>query len=165
MSSMQTRLGDLAIRVATECKSLRMLVNGNAGDLTSLSTGAKANLVAAINELKAAIDGLPAGLQINDSATLSGATWSSTKISAQLTALENRITNGVSAELDTLAEFAAAIGNDKDFAAHTVTSLGNRLRFDAPQALNGPQITQACANLGLGEPNTDFVGVFVAGLA
>ena len=38
MSNLQVRISDLATRVATECKSIRTLLNGNAADLSSLST-------------------------------------------------------------------------------------------------------------------------------
>jgi hypothetical protein len=53
--SLATNITDLATRVATEAKALRTLINGNATDLSSLTTTAKTNLVAAINELDAAI--------------------------------------------------------------------------------------------------------------
>jgi hypothetical protein len=53
--SLATNITDLATRVATEAKALRTLINGNAADLSSLTTTAKTNLVAAINELDAAI--------------------------------------------------------------------------------------------------------------
>ena len=59
MATLQTRLQDLATRIATEVKALRTLINGNAADLTALTTTAKSNLVAAINE----VDGDLAGKQ------------------------------------------------------------------------------------------------------
>lgn len=51
MASLATRLTDLTTRIATEFKSLRTLVNGNASTNAALRTTAKGNLVAAINEL------------------------------------------------------------------------------------------------------------------
>lgn len=53
--SLSTNITDLATRVATEAKALRTLINGNAADLSALTTTTKTNLVAAMNELKAAI--------------------------------------------------------------------------------------------------------------
>lgn len=53
--SLATNISNLATRVATEIKSVRTLVNGNAADLSSLTTTAKSNLVAAINELDSAL--------------------------------------------------------------------------------------------------------------
>jgi hypothetical protein len=54
------------------------------------------------------------------------------------------------AALDTLNEFAAALGNDANFATTTATSLGNRLRVDvATQGLTAGQKANAATNLGL----------------
>lgn len=167
MATLATRLTDLATRVATECKALRTLANGNAADLSALTTTAKGNLVAAINELQAEIDAVSAaaGAQINDGSSGATVTWSAQKIAAEIQAAKNSLTNGAAAALDTLAELAAALGGDANFAASTATALGNRIRYDAAQTLSAGQITQACANLGLGEPDTNFVGAFNAGLA
>lgn len=49
--SLAQRVSDLATRVSTEAKSLRTLINGNVAGLTGLTTTAKSNLVAAINEV------------------------------------------------------------------------------------------------------------------
>lgn len=51
--SFQTNVTNLAIRIATEVKALRTLINGNAADNSALTTTAKANLVLAINEVNA----------------------------------------------------------------------------------------------------------------
>lgn len=59
--SFETNLQDFATRVGTECKALRTLINGNALDLSGLTTTAKNNLVAAINEIDAAVTALEAG--------------------------------------------------------------------------------------------------------
>jgi len=50
--SLKTRIEDLAIRVATEFKSVKNKMTGNnSGDLSGLSTTTKTSLLAAINEL------------------------------------------------------------------------------------------------------------------
>jgi len=187
--SLQTNLQDLATRAATESKAIRTLLNGNQSSLAALTTTAKNNLVAAINELDAAIDALSAGAAgINDTVTATTSTWSSTKTSAEIGGLildsssattktwsaskiaaaiataKSELVNGAGAALDTLNELAAALGNDANFASTTTTALGNRVRFDAAQTLTSGQKTQACANLGLGEPETDLVATFNAGL-
>lgn len=59
--SLVTQLQDLTTRIATESKGLKTMLNGNAANLTGLTTTAKSNLVAAINELDAAIDAIVAG--------------------------------------------------------------------------------------------------------
>jgi len=171
--SLATNLTDLATRVATECKAIRTLVNGNAADLSALNTTAKANLVAAVNELKAGLDSAAGGAAgINDAATETTSTWSSSKISSQLTANLNAVLDGAPAALDTLNELAAAIGDDANFAATVTTALGNRVRTDtAAQGLTTTQQANARTNIDaasatdMGNPATDFVAVFNAGLA
>ena len=164
MSTLATRITDLATRLATECKSIRTLLNGNAADLSSLTTTQKTSLVAAINELKTAIDNSGSSITISDSTSSTTEVWSSSKIAAEIQAAKDALTNGAAAALDTLSELAAALDNDANFASTITTALGYRLRFDAVQTLTTEQKTQACANLGIGEPDTDFVTTFNSGL-
>lgn len=171
MATLQTRLENLATRIGTECKALRTLINGNAGDLSALTTTAKNNLVAALNELKAAVDAAGSAPEVNDALTNTTNTWSSQKISDQITAAINALANGAPAALNSIDELAAALGDDANFAATMTTALGNRLRFDAAQTLTAPQKVQANANLGsaslvdTGTLDTDFVAVFNAAAA
>ena len=51
--------------------------------------------------------------------------------------------------LDQLAEIAAAIGNDPNFAVTYANQLALRLRIDAAQSLNAPQQAFGRSNLGL----------------
>jgi len=121
--SLTTNVQNLALRVSTECKAIRTLVNGNAADLAGLTTTAKGNLVVAVNELKAAIGSL-----INDTTTGTGTTWSSTKINTEITNTVNAVLDGAPAALDTLNELAAALGNDANFAssfANIQTAVGD----------------------------------------
>ena len=74
------------------------------------------------------------------------------------------VSTGAPALLDTLDELAAALGDDPNFATTMTTALGNRVRYDAAQSLTAPQKTQACTNIGIGEPDTDFVATFNTGL-
>lgn len=163
--STASRIADLATRIATECKSLRTLLNANAVDLSSLTTTAKSSLVAAVNELDAEIAALAATAgAIDDGATTLSNTWSATKVAAEIQAAKNALTDGAASALDTLAEIAEALGNDANFAASVTTALGNRIRYDAPQTLTTPQQAQACANIGVGDPETNFVTTFNSGL-
>ena len=165
-----TRIADLTTRVATELKSHKTLINGNAADLSALTTTAKNNLVAALNELKAALDALGSSTVINDAATNLTQTWSSTKVSTEIAAALNALATGAPAALDTLDELAAALGDDANFAATITAALGNRVRVDAAQALTAPQQAQARTNIGsvaaadIGDPDTNFVTTFNAGL-
>lgn len=55
------------------------LINGKLGDLTSLTTTDKTNLVGALNELKALLDGAGVGVQIDDVTPSTSTVYSSTK--------------------------------------------------------------------------------------
>lgn len=169
--SLSSNLSDLATRVATECKSLRTLINGNAADLSALNTTAKSTLVAAVNELKGALDAIGSPATINDAATNGTQTWSSTKISGEITSALNNVLDGAPAALDTLNELAAAIADDAAFSATVTTALGNRVRVDtAAQGLNGTQQGNARTNIGaassadMGDHTTNFVTTFNTGL-
>ena len=164
MSTLIVRISDLATRMATECKSLRTLVNANGADLSALTTTQKASLVAAINELKTAVDNAGSSITISDSSSSTTQVWSSSKVASEITAAKNALTNGAAAALDTLSELASALGNDANFSSTITTALSYRLRFDAVQTLTTGQKTQACTNLGIGEPDTDFVTTFNSGL-
>ena len=163
--SLATQIIALAQAIGADVKDLRT----KQGDLTSLTTTAKGTLVAAINELKLALAG--AGAAINDTAG-NGATtvtWSADKIfdtiEAAKAAVKSDLTNGAAAALDTLNELAAALGNDPSFATTIATELGNRVRFDAAQALTTPQKLQACTNIGIGDPETNFASSYATAKA
>lgn len=169
--SLATNIGNLATRIATETKALRTLINGNAADLSSLTTTAKTNLVAAINELDSDIAAIGTPATINDAATNSTQTWSSDKITLEIGDALDAAIDGAPGALDTLNELAAAIGDDASFAATITTALGNRVRVDtAAQGLNGTEKTNALTNIGaiaatdVGDPTTNFVTTFEAGL-
>ena len=164
MSTLVVRISDLAARMATECKSIRTLVNANGVDLSALTTTQKSSLVAAINELKTALDALGTPITISDSTSSTTQVWSSSKIASEIQAAKDALTNGAAAALDTLSELASALGNDDNFSSTITTALSHRLRFDDEQTLTSDQKAQACTNLGIGEPDTDFVTTFNSGL-
>lgn len=177
MATLQVRLTDLATRVATEIKTLRTLLNGNVADNSALITTTKTNLVAAINEVKTQANALAAsgGALINDSSTASTVeTYSITKILAEIAdaraALKAEILGGASAAFDTLKELEDYLANSTGELTAITTALGNRLRFDAAQSLTAPQRVQGNANLGSlslvqsGDPDTNLVTIFEAGL-
>lgn len=170
MADLITRVQNLATRVATECKAIRTLVNGNAADLAALNTVQKGNLVAALNELHASIVAMGTPATINDGAQNAAQTWSSNKIAGEITAALNALTTGAPTALNTLDELAAALGDDANFAATITTALGNRVRVDAAQGLTAPQQLQARQNIGaqeaalIGDPDTNYVTTFNAGL-
>lgn len=175
MSTLVTRITDLAAAIAAEAKAHKVLINNNATDLSALTTTAKANLVAALNELRVLILSVQTTANnaavINDAGTTNHDAWSAQKIALEIQAAKDALVNGASTALDTLAELAAAIGNDANFAASVTTSLGNRVRYDSAQTLTAPQKAQAKSNidaygnLEIGTPDTDFATVFTTGLS
>lgn len=182
--SLQTRLQDLATRIATECKSIRTMINGNAANLSALTFGTKTNLVVALNELKVELDSVASagGATINDGANVSTTqTYSITKIQELLDSVDTDITDtvaalkaeilgGASGAYDTLQELQAILEGDATELAALTTSIGFRLRFDAAQTLTAPQKVQVNANAGSlslvqsGDPETNLVTTFEAGL-
>ena len=176
--TLQQRLADLATRIATECKALRTLINGNAADLAALATTAKGNLVAAINEVRQlAVDaGSSGGAEINDaSAASADETWSINKITQELAdthaAVKDEILNGAGAAYDTLAELQALLEGEAADTATIMTALGHRVRTDtAAQGLTALEKQNARTNIDaygsveLGNPDADLVATFTAGL-
>ena len=176
MATLQVRLQDLATRVATECKTLRTAINGNVADLAALTTTAKANLVAALNEVRAMVVAIDLTDLIDDTAGAGGdITWSVDKIAAELAAtgaaVKAEILGGASAAYDTLLELQAYLEGDGASIATINTALANRVRTDtAAQGLTAPQQANARTNIGaqaaaeIGNPDTNFVTTFEAGL-
>lgn len=166
MATLESRLNALAAAIGADIKTLTT----KQGDLTALTTTAKGNLVAAINELKTLIGG--AGAQINDTAGdgNTSVTWSADKIGDTITAaiasLRTELTAGAAAALDTFAELAAALNNDPSFATTIATGLSNRVRFDAAQTLDTTQKAQARSNIGaadatlFGNTDADLVAAY-----
>lgn len=157
--SLQIRINELSSAIAADYKVLKAAQ----GNLSALNTTAKSNLVAAINELLAAMPA--AGAVINDSASGNATTYSSTHIDASLTALKNQILGGASSAYDTLQEIEAKLGSDDTALANLLSAVGNRLSFADAQSLTAAQQLQACTNLGIGDPSTDFVAVYNAAKA
>jgi hypothetical protein len=173
MTTLATRLSDLATRIATECKGLRTLINGNAADLSALTTTAKTNLVAAMNELKTGLDAVTGSAAVIDDASTSSTTktYSVTKIRDLVSTSISALTTGAPTALDTLDELAAALGDDANFAATITTALGNRVRVDVnTQGLTGTQKQNARTNIDaygsteLGNPDTNLVTAFETAL-
>ena len=158
--SLATRLVSLAQAIGGDIKTLTT----NQGTLSGLTTTKKSNLVAAINEINAALGS--AGAQINDAATNGDTTvtWSADKIydaiEAAKVAVTNSLTNGAGAALNTFKELQDALGNDPTFAATMATSLSQRVRFDSAQTLNTAEKLQACTNIGIGDPESDLVATY-----
>ena len=117
---------------------------------------------------------------IKDTATATTSVWSSTKTEAGSTAAvgtaKSELTDKINADvakvksdilgagvpetLDTLKEIADKLNGDAALVANMSVALNNRVRFDEAQVLSSEQKTRACTNIGIGEPNTDFVAIY-----
>lgn len=152
--SLETGIIALAEAVGADVKSLNIKI----GDLTQLSTTAKNNLVAAINELSTS------ALAIDDDAGLgdTDVTWSANKTVTAIQAAVDALVDGAPAALDTLNKLAAALGNDENLAQTMITQINNRVRFDEAQVLTAEQQLTACTNIGVGDPTRNFVDDYAA---
>ena len=117
---------------------------------------------------------------IEDTKTETTSVWSSTKTNAAITAavgtVKSELTDmiiadvakvksdilgaGVPETLDTLAEIADKLNGDASLVANMSVAINNRVRFDEEQVLSSIQKTIACTNIGIGEPDTDFVTIY-----
>ena len=162
--TLEARVVALAQAIGTDVKTLTTAV----GSLSGLNTTAKSNLVAAINEIAQAT---ASATGIDDGVTGASSTWSSNKISSEISGAVSDLVGGAGAALDTLNELAAALGNDPSFATTLATQIANRVRFDDVQVLTAPQKAQACANIGaqsaaaIGDPDRNLVADYTAAKA
>ena len=161
--TLELRIKALAEQAANTIKS----VNAKIGNTANLSTTDKTSLVAALNELNAAISALPAPSSVIDDATASTSkTYSSTKINSLITTAVANLINGAGSDSDTMKELA-----DKIVAlAQTDTGL---VSVALAQAFNDTQKAQARINIGaasatdlaaltnnVGNTDRDFVADF-----
>jgi len=176
--SLSTNLQNLATRVSTEAKALRVLINGNQPNLSALQTTAKGNLVAAINELVGAVGG--AGATIDDTGTSTVSVWSSSHTSSQIADAVAALVDAAPGTLDTLNELATALGDDPNFSTTITDLITNRTAAATTEAAGtvelattaetqaGTDATRAVTPAALravtGNPETDLVAIFEAGL-
>lgn len=160
--TLQTNLQLLISAVATDIKSLTT----KQGNLANLTTTEKTNLVGALNELKTAISSVDLTVLLADTtASATNKTWSIDKIKSEISASINALVNGAPAALDTLKELADLLSSNDSAINSLVTSVSNRVRFDAAQTLTTEQQAQACTNIGIGNPETDLAAAYAAAKA
>ena len=158
MATQQQRITELAQAIAQDIKTL----TASQGSLTALTTTNKTSLVAALNELKTEIVN---ATNINDSATNTSATWSSQKINTVINNAVAALVDGAGTTLDTLKELADALGNDANFAATLAEQMGKRVRVDESQMFTTAEQLMACTNIGIGDPDTNLLAVYIAAKA
>lgn len=164
--SLETKLISLAQAIGADVKVLR----NNMGDLTSLPTTNKNNLVAAIQEMYLLIgEGGGGGAVIDDTAGNGDTTvvWSADKsfdsIAAAVAALKTDILGGAGAAYDTFKELQDLLVADEGAMVALTAAVNNRVRFDEATTLTNAQKVQARSNIdaasgtGVGDTEHDFV--------
>ena len=147
-SDLSTRLKSAFQAVGADIKTLL----SQDGTLSSLTTTAKGNLVAAINELDAAIKAIDVKSVIDDEASDATHAWSAQKVASEITAkantLKSELLGGAGEAFDTLKELADLINTNKSAIEALQSIAGNHVRFDQKQTLTTEQQTQARTNIG-----------------
>ena len=148
--SLELKIAALITAVGGDVKS----ITNKIGDLTSLTTAQKSNLVGAINELQTAVSALQSASTINDTAGNGdfNVTWSADKIHNEIVAaadaLRNGILGGAGAALDTLKELADALAGDANYATTIATKLAKVVAVDVIQTFTNAEKIQARDNIG-----------------
>jgi capsid protein len=149
--TMQTNIASAMMRLVTATNA----VNSKIGNLASLTTTEKSNIVGALNELKTALN---SAAIISDSTSSTTSTWSSSKIQTQITSAITALINGADGASDTLKELADKI------TALAQADVG-LLSFAQAQTLTAGQQLQGATNLGIGDPNHNYVTAIDAALS
>jgi capsid protein len=156
--SLQVQITALAQAIAADIKALYL----QDGTLSALNTTAKGNLVSAINEVRTAALAAASGVTINDTTPSGTTTYSSNEIVTLIAALKTQILGGASTAYDTLVEIQTILQGDDTSIGNLLTAVGNRVQFDASQTLTVAQQLQACTNIGVGDPSTNFITAYAA---
>ena len=146
MATLEQRIIGLAQAVGADVKTLNTAV----GVLANLTTTQKSNLVAAINEVQAALAGIDLVNLIDDTAGTGDldVTYSADKIIALLNTLKADLLGGIPpSTLDTIQELAAYLA-DNTVTGGIVEQLANRVRVDTAQSFDATQQTRARDNIG-----------------
>ena len=145
MATLEQRLSSVIQAIGADIKALKTAK----GDLSSLNTTQKSNLVGALNEIF----------------TLASGKATQSDITTAIDSLKTEIMGvGVPEALNTLKEIATYVESDETLGISLSTAVTKRVRFDDVQTLTTPEKLQACTNIGIGNPDTDLVAVFNAAL-
>ena len=130
-------------------------ISTNTGDIATAKAGISslqstvASVQADIAELQAAV---AAATEISDAKTATTTTWSSSKISSELTAaktaVKNELLGGAGTAYDTLKELADLITTNASSIEALEALAAGHVRFNAAQTLTDAQKTQARSNIG-----------------
>lgn len=160
--SQELKLIALAQAIAGDVKTLTNRI----GDLTSLPTTAKGNVVAAIQEIYTLLG--QAGAKIDDTAGpgATSVTWSADKsvtmIAQAMQAIKNELLDGAGAAYDTFKELQDLIIGDESIVSALTQKVGEKVSYAEAQTLTTLQRKQACTNIGIGDPEADLVAAYIA---
>lgn len=177
--SLLTELSDLATRVSTQCKALAVKAFGNSSlDLSSLTTTAKTSLLAAINELVTALSGKVSTSAVGAANGVASLDSSGKVPSSQLPSYVDDVLEvadeaslpavGESAKiyitLDNghLFRWTGSVYVDMTGASGGVASFNGRTGAVVPA--DGDYDAFYYAKDEIGDPETDLVAIFEAGL-
>lgn len=148
----EQRLIALAQAIGTDIKGLI----ATRGNLDNLFGSSKSNLVEALNELFYLIGDAQ---EIHDASlpTSLSTTYSANKINALVAQAKNDILGGASSAYDTLLELQNMLIGDDTAISGLLTAVGNKIDYTVSQSLTTPQKLQACSNLGIGDPDHNFI--------
>ncbi len=96
-----------------------------------------------------------------DFTTTSDTEWASTtdvaaKIAADISTAIGELIDGSPDALNTLNEIAAALQDNPNVISEILVAQANRVAFDQAQTLTTAQQLQACENIGIGDPRTNW---------
>lgn len=150
-STLSSSLNSLTTRVGTAESG----ISTNTGDIKTLQSSV-GTLNSSLSSLEGELEALEAAIanatEISDTATSTTKTWSSSKISSELTAakqaVKNDILGGAGTAYDTLKELAdLLITYQSEIEALEALAAGH-VKYDAAQTLTDAQKTQARGNIG-----------------
>lgn len=135
---------------ATADRALRTLVTGTAtGGLSTLTTTTKASIIAAINELQAALAAIDVTEIIDDADNAAlVTTYSASKIEDRLAEIRDGILGGASQAYDTLLELQNFLTDEASGLTALLEAIGTRVSFTEVQTLTTPQKDTARTNIG-----------------
>lgn len=151
MSTLEQRVDALAAQLGTDIATVNSLIaalDAADGDLSTLSTTAKNNLVAALNELKSDIDNVDVSSVIDDVNGGAAKTWSADKINSQITNAIDGLVGGAGDAYNTLKELATELQSNDSAIATLLAAQSNRLAVDQAQNFTESAKQQGRDNLG-----------------
>ena len=132
------------------------------GDILNLTTASKIDLVHALNGIREEVAVVSAEIPIiKDSESSSNALYSSVKIVALIDALKQSIIAEAPEATDTLKEIYDLLAANGAELNDLTTKIGEKVRYDAAQALTAEQQVQASVNIGAGDILKDFEATYL----